>query len=359
MMVEPYYAWSAPGVQLQTDWTQICRYYSTAISLNVPTRWIVDRAKHIYDEIQSRIKWEDGDIKSFDFSTGLSEIEKQLLTLVEGYDKLVAWDKGQTLTSYAWDIVQVLQVMYGTVAKEKQPEEILKHVFPSILEDPEEEIEKITRRKDVNPEGGKKKYGNVAFADTANSKYPIDTEEHVRAAWNYINKPKNAAKYSATDLKTIKSKIVRAWKKLIDPKGPPSAAKMVTESDPKSPTIGSIFKVDQVQQLIYAVVLEPEVLDADNQEFTKEFIAKACHDYNKDCRAVFTSHEKSALGYIVENFLAPTDFKYEGSDELVKEGSWVIAIKIADEELWKQCQDGTFTGVSISGWVFSADPEAK
>ena len=41
------------------------------------------------------------------------------------------------------------------------------------------------RREDVNPQRGEKEYGDVAFADPVNKKYPVDTPEHVRAAWSY------------------------------------------------------------------------------------------------------------------------------------------------------------------------------
>jgi len=85
-------------------------------------------------------------------------------------------------------------------------------------------VQKVAARSDTNPEEGEKKYGDVKFADEKNKKYPIDTEKHIRAAWNYINKAKNAAKYDAADLKTIKGKIVAAWKEKIDKEGPPSAA---------------------------------------------------------------------------------------------------------------------------------------
>lgn len=79
------------------------------------------------------------------------------------------------------------------------------------------------KRKDVNPKEGKKKYGNVKFADPVNKKYPIDTPEHIRAAWNYIHHKKNAGKYDATDKKAIVGRIKRAWKSKIDKNGPPSA----------------------------------------------------------------------------------------------------------------------------------------
>ncbi|HLU08979.1 MAG TPA: DUF6582 domain-containing protein [Oceanobacillus sp.] len=72
---------------------------------------------------------------------------------------------------------------------------------------------RIDRREDVNPEEGERKYGDVEFADPTNNKYPIDTEEHVRAAWSYINHKDNAAKYDADEVKQIKNRIKRAAKK--------------------------------------------------------------------------------------------------------------------------------------------------
>lgn len=73
-----------------------------------------------------------------------------------------------------------------------------------------ERAAKIDKRDDVSPETGEHKYGDVQFADTTNKKYPIDTPEHVRAAWNYINHKDNAAKYEASEVETIKQRIKRA-----------------------------------------------------------------------------------------------------------------------------------------------------
>jgi hypothetical protein len=73
--------------------------------------------------------------------------------------------------------------------------------------------DKIERRDDVSPKEGKREYGDVEFADPVNNKYPIDTPEHVRAAWSYINHQDNAAKYDKDEVKTIKERIKRAAKK--------------------------------------------------------------------------------------------------------------------------------------------------
>ena len=71
----------------------------------------------------------------------------------------------------------------------------------------------ITKRDDVSPKEGKRKYGDVTYADPTNKKYPIDTDEHIRAAWSYINHKDNAAKYDKDEVKTIKGRIKRAAKK--------------------------------------------------------------------------------------------------------------------------------------------------
>jgi hypothetical protein len=70
----------------------------------------------------------------------------------------------------------------------------------------------IDRRDDVKPDEGERKYGDVKFADPTNKKYPIDTPEHVRAAWSYINHDDNAAKYDPDEVALIKERIKRAAK---------------------------------------------------------------------------------------------------------------------------------------------------
>lgn len=72
---------------------------------------------------------------------------------------------------------------------------------------------KIDRREDVNPEQGERDYGDVEFADTTNNKYPIDTPEHVRAAWSYIHHKDNAGKYDKDEVEAIEGRIRRAAKK--------------------------------------------------------------------------------------------------------------------------------------------------
>lgn len=61
-----------------------------------------------------------------------------------------------------------------------------------------------------------KPYGDVKYADPKNGKYPIDTEAHIRAAWSYINMPKNSAKYplNGVSLASVKARIRAAMRRI-------------------------------------------------------------------------------------------------------------------------------------------------
>lgn len=64
----------------------------------------------------------------------------------------------------------------------------------------------------------KKPYGDVSYADPGyqtdgKKRYPLDSADHCRAAWSYINMPKNAEKYTASQLSLIKGRIKAAAKR--------------------------------------------------------------------------------------------------------------------------------------------------
>lgn len=99
---------------------------------------------------------------------------------------------------------------------------------------------KIKARADVS-EKDKENAGDGEFADEKNKKYKLNNEKQIRAAWSYINMPKNQAMYSAADVATIKKKIIAAWKAKIDPKGPPSASEKAAVGDALNDVRASIL----------------------------------------------------------------------------------------------------------------------
>lgn len=119
-----------------------------------------------------------------------------------------------------------LRALYAN-AKEAMPPEL------NITEERRADV------SDADKKRAEKEYGNVEYADPENKKYPIDPK-HVHAAWNYINKAKNAAKYSAAKVSKMKSRIAAAFKRATG-HVPPSAEKEAVEGDEPNDDMMELF----------------------------------------------------------------------------------------------------------------------
>lgn len=80
------------------------------------------------------------------------------------------------------------------------------------IADQSTDTQMAAKSADTTPYGDVK-YADPGFQSDGVKRYPLDSEKHCRAAWSYINMPRNAAKYTADQLKTIKDRIIAAGKK--------------------------------------------------------------------------------------------------------------------------------------------------
>jgi phage head maturation protease len=85
-------------------------------------------------------------------------------------------------------------------------------------------------------------YADPGYLPDGRKRYPIDTEEHIRAAWNYIHQQRNAAEYTAEELAAIRQRIITAWQLVIDPAGPPAASKISRKQDGIADALPSRFR---------------------------------------------------------------------------------------------------------------------
>jgi HK97 family phage prohead protease len=81
-----------------------------------------------------------------------------------------------------------------------------------------------------------KPWGDVEYADPGYQedrvkRYPIHRERNIRAAWSYIHMPRNRAFYTREQLKRIEGRIIAAWKRKIDPAGPPAYQEAAAADD--------------------------------------------------------------------------------------------------------------------------------
>jgi len=123
----------------------------------------------------------------------------------------------------------------------------------------------------------------------------------------------------------------------------------------KELTKTAVFKGFNVEKgLVYGVVYEPSVYDAHEHWTSMEEIEKAAHNYlpNSMLNIDHESDLSKTQAVIVESFIAPTDFQYEGSNETILKGSWVLVTKVFDEKLKKALKEGEITGYSLEGTAF-------
>ncbi len=112
-----------------------------------------------------------------------------------------------------------------------------------------------------------------------------------------------------------------------------------------------VIKLHEEQQVVRGVVLEPDVVDSQDDMITIQEIEAASHGFmievQRGVGSIGVDHEGPADAVVVESFLAPVEF-VEG-EQTIRKGSWVLAVKVFDDELWKSVKSGDRTAFSIHG----------
>lgn len=106
-----------------------------------------------------------------------------------------------------------------------------------------------------------------------------------------------------------------------------------------------IKKTDAEQQLVFAEVYAPMLVDAHEDFMSAETIRNMAYDFMRKglTDAVDTNHDREKNGsYIVESFIARDD------DTIFIPGSWVVGIKV-DNETWALVKSGEINGFSLDG----------
>jgi hypothetical protein len=115
-----------------------------------------------------------------------------------------------------------------------------------------------------------------------------------------------------------------------------------------------ISKVSQEEQTVTGIVLEPECCDAQEDIYSPDVVKKAAHNFlsNYNHSTKLGHQHKDFKSWrsrfaLVESFLAPLDFVM--NNRTVKQGSWVMTVKVLDSKIWKMVKAGQITGFSIGG----------
>ncbi|MBK8481832.1 MAG: hypothetical protein IPL40_11730 [Proteobacteria bacterium] len=132
---------------------------------------------------------------------------------------------------------------------------------------------------------------------------------------------------------------------LADEAGPGATNPLVAEALAKQIPL---FKTDE-ERFVLGVVLEPETVDSQKDIYSALEVREAAHRFMEEYQNVGLMHRQLVNDRvkILESYVAPVDFDAVGGH--VKKGTWLLAVRVEDDELWKQVKDGALTGLSIGG----------
>lgn len=115
--------------------------------------------------------------------------------------------------------------------------------------------------------------------------------------------------------------------------------------------VAIVVKADE-EQTVSGIVLQPEVVDAQGDIMSADVIKAAAYDF----LASFNMTTKLGLQHaqfpkgklaLVESYVAPNGIVLGA--KTVKQGSWIMTVKVLDADLWKKVKDGKIKGFSIGG----------
>lgn len=111
-----------------------------------------------------------------------------------------------------------------------------------------------------------------------------------------------------------------------------------------------VLKSDNAEErYVFGVVLEPDVVDAQNDTYDAPTIRATAHRYMERFQNIGLMHKGLVNDKvkILESFLAPVDMEIDG--QAVRKGSWMLGARVLDDTLWSAVKQGEITGFSIGG----------
>lgn len=108
-------------------------------------------------------------------------------------------------------------------------------------------------------------------------------------------------------------------------------------------------EVEGEQRFVLGVVMEPDAEDSQGDVTSEDEIRQAAHTFMAKYRTRGLMH-RANLGervFIVESYIAPADLTFNGVK--VRKGTWLMAWRIEDDQIWEGVKSGQYTGFSIGG----------
>lgn len=111
---------------------------------------------------------------------------------------------------------------------------------------------------------------------------------------------------------------------------------------------------DADKRLLKGVVMAPDVKDFDGDSVSAEQIETYAHDWLCSYKALDVDHDfvvRDSIS-VVESYVTSADEHWNVGEEdlIVTKGSWVICVKIADDDVWDRVKNRELTGFSVAAF---------
>jgi len=107
-------------------------------------------------------------------------------------------------------------------------------------------------------------------------------------------------------------------------------------------------ETEEEERMVYGIVLEPNTVDAQRDIISEEEIKLAAHRFLEDSQEIGYEHTDFAKSFkIMESFVAPDNFII--NKQQVKKGTWLMAVRVVDDQVWKEVKKGNLKGFSVAG----------
>jgi uracil-DNA glycosylase len=136
------------------------------------------------------------------------------------------------------------------------------------------------------------------------------------------------------------------------------------QREAKTSPVG-IAKASPGSQKIFGVVLDPYIIDQQNDWCPPFDVQEACHNYLENYSVVGLNHEEQTEATVIENFTVqyPTDedhtkamanqphraYRIPYGNQMVHSGAWVLGVRIKSADVWAQIERGEIRSFSIGG----------
>lgn len=116
----------------------------------------------------------------------------------------------------------------------------------------------------------------------------------------------------------------------------------------KKQRYAAILKADEEKRLVFGVISEPDTVDKQGHVLSREEIARMARNFELYVREFRDRHTRRKVKTeIVRSWIQEEDQMICG--QLVKAGSWLLCVRVLDDEVWGKIKAGIYRAFSIGG----------